>query len=335
MERKFVYLADQKQEFLRQIARETDLTPVSWSDARYNRPSERDYPALFYYPWPTKLPEGTCLLWRGNRDMPELLQPGGGFKSDGKYSDDHPTSISLFFSMDGSALNMCNNRDKWAGGWSQNGWRLGCDSDGSLALEPVAFGTGIFRELFSRQTLFESMVGELPREKYVSEYLQSLGTIVTTQTRHGESERIVYESTNIIYGDSYGELEQIMRRRDDKVFLDLYLQVLNYQGERLIPGGTDPDVWYNKGRDFFETYRGYPLEASSPLCKAWTQHIDQYGLWDKLPQTTQELLGRVEFLLANTVIDYHPTFRRTKYDHKYYLGEPRVTEPKLHIVPTE
>lgn len=335
-ERKFVYLADQKQEFLRQIARETDLTPISWSDAKH-KPISRDYPALFYFPWPSKLPEGTCALWRGDKDQPELSQPGGGYKSAGKYRDDNPESISLFFRMEGSALNMCNATDKWKSGWSQNGWRLGCDgNDGPLALEPICFGTGIFRELFSRQTLFESMVGELPRQKYVSEYLQSLGAIVTTQTRHGEAERVVYESTNIIYGDSYGELEQLIRRRDDRTFLDLYLQVLNHEGERLIPSGTDPNVWYNKGRNFFETYRGHPSSATSgSLCKAWTQHIDQNGLWDKPPQTPEELLERVEYLLGNTIIDPHPELRRTKYDHKFHLGEDQPTTPRLHIVSNE
>lgn len=334
MERTFVYLADQKQEFLRQIARETDLTPVSWVEAQYG-PTKREGPALFYFPWPSRLPDGTCALWRGDKDQPELSQPGGGYKSAGKYRDDNPESIALFFRLDGSALNMCNPMDKWEGGWSQNGWRLGRDSDGPLALEPVAFGTGIFRELFSRQTLFESMVGELPRQKYVSEYLQSLGTTVTTEIRHGEPEKIVYESTNIVYGDSYGELEQIMRRREDRTFLDLYLQVLHYQSERLVPGGTDPNVWYNKGRNFFETFRGHPSEASGELCRAWNQHIDQHGLWDRPPQTPDELLERIEFLLANTIIDNHPEFRRTKYDHKFHLGEPRSTKSKLHIVPND
>lgn len=235
--------------------------------------------------------------------------------------------------MNGSALNMCNRWDRWGGGWSNNGYRLGSDSDGPLALEPICFGTGIFRELFSQQTPFQAIMGEVPKPKYWSEYLQVFGSIVAVVTRNEDIERIVYESTNIIYGDSYGELEQIIRRRDDKTFLDLYLKVLDYQGERIIPGGTDPSVWYNQGRDFFETYRGHP--HGDTLSKAWTQHIDQNRIWDGPPHTIEELLERVEFLLANTIIDPSPELRRTKYNHQYLLGEAQPAAPKLHIVPNE
>lgn len=92
----------------------------------------------------------------------------------------------------------------------------------------------------------------------------------------------VYESTNLIYGDALGELEQLWNRRADTDFLEHVVQAL-----------ADASVWGQQPAALYS-----PLNAAAVV----KLHRRAQGLWNTPPRSARALLRRLEFILTNTTL---------------------------------
>jgi len=177
---------------------------------------------------------------------------------------------------------------------------------GLLAGELLCFGTGTLRarnddpverihhylwgqygRLHTRHEVIHARIGAL--------HWSSLPLIYMRQKES-------YDSTNVIYGDVYGELEQLWERRADTVFLGQVaeaLQGMHRQAE--IAAFLQP-----------------PLNLGAVM----KLHLRCQAIWKHPPGTARALLRRVECILGNTIVDDRPTtiFRRPEGEPESQAG---------------
>lgn len=279
MNKKFVYPASKKHEIFRHITRESPLKGSS-----YNINFEL-------------VPDEIC-RWK---------------------------SLDLFGRKGG--INLCHDGISCIGEHpggprlSYHGWGP-LSEVGPVAFEPISYGVGVFREWVTRQRgAFAAVMGDGAIPKIVSKFgnsrlvLVKLGEL-TEEDKEGRPwmvERTIYESTNYIYGDSYGELEQIFNKRNNKQFLDTYIS--NLKRATKLKSHVCYSLSYLNGLEIISP-EGMDLVPEILSVPWWNNHINSgNALWNKPPENRVELIERVDYLLKNTYIDDNPNFEVTDYNY--------------------
>ncbi len=114
----------------------------------------------------------------------------------------------------------------------------------------------------------------------------------------------MFESTNMVLADTYGELEQLMRRCKDVSFLEMYLKDLKYSTT------FRPHFVYDPREEMMMP--DFLMDRPRGVVQTWLNHINT-GCWDGAPDTIEELLERTEYVLSVTIIDPTPLDVITDY----------------------
>jgi hypothetical protein len=182
--------------------------------------------------------------------------------------------------------------------------KLRKDGPGLVSAELLAFGIGTLRArnddpLEQTHRYLWSQHGRLhPRGQQVYAQIRALhlNSLPLLHSRRKES----FDSTNVIYGDALGELEQLWDRRADTTFLEgiaSSLQTLRSGGE-------------------IAAYLSPPLNLNAIV----KLHLRAQSLWHTPPASGRALLRRIDYLLEHVQVDNCPCtfFRRDESQLERY-----------------
>lgn len=159
-----------------------------------------------------------------------------------------------------------------------------------VACELLTFGTGTLRARNDNpndrlHTLLLGHYGRLaPKDEQVFATIRSLSSARPPVAL--ESWKESYDSTNVIYGDALGEIQQLWDRRADMAFLEQVAQSLHAVRTEARPAAF--------------------LSPSQNAMAAVRLHLEAQSLWRRPPANGRALLRRVERILDNTVVDHFP-----------------------------
>jgi hypothetical protein len=174
-----------------------------------------------------------------------------------------------------------------------------------FTIDLLNYGVGVFRSVKDNPNLLLSFLGT-PSGKLVPKgtkvYSESIRqTLYNPETKQWDPER--WESTNIIYGDAYGELQQLSDRRDDT-------QILEYVCKILTLCTDNPKSVYVRyeEEEFEEPEIGDSLEDRKFRVESIVDqfHIECQAIWRQPPKNAKELIERVDFILERCTLDHNP-----------------------------
>jgi len=158
---------------------------------------------------------------------------------------------------------------------------------GMLSCELLAFGTGMLRAanddpLDDLHRYIRRQHGRI-ESKHERVYARILAlhrlSMPGSQTISKES----YESTNLVYGDAVGELEQLWERRTDTAFMDAVAASLS-------------DL---RTSGHVAAHLSPPLHAR----KVVDLHLRAQSVWTRPPSGARALIRRLDFILSNLCVD--------------------------------
>jgi hypothetical protein len=161
---------------------------------------------------------------------------------------------------------------------------------GMLSAELLVYGTGMLR---ARNDDLGEPIHQYLWRQYgrLQTPLEIIHARIVTLHRSSipdreEIRKESFDSTNLIYGDAFGELEQLWDRRADTTFLDQIAASLR----RLTVSAH------------------FELSLKPPLdCEAVVKlHLQRQRLWRTPPSGARALLRRLEFILNNTRVESIP-----------------------------
>ncbi len=165
-----------------------------------------------------------------------------------------------------------------------------------FSVDPINSGVGILRPSRAWSGGFYAALGE-PLGKLTPRNMKIYAHIIArthidpekTDKYHAED----WESTNMLYGDMYGEVQQLSDRKSERKFLEQVVQGLN-------------SVCGMQGKleEFKQVYKN---------------HLACQMLWELPPQSPDELLERVDYILEHTTFDELPK-TDLKLHREFYKG---------------
>jgi hypothetical protein len=177
---------------------------------------------------------------------------------------------------------------------------------GMLSADSLTFGTGALRARNDdpaervHQYLWSAHGRLQTRHETIHATIRALHlNSMPLWNRNGKES---FDSTNVIYGDAYGELEQLWERRADTAFLEHVAHSLQAMCRKTELAAFLP-----------------PLNLAGVI----KLHLKSQAIWRTPPASARALLRRLDYILSHTIVDNCPqtVFRRPEPELR---SAPRV-----------